>query len=126
MKEPGAFEREVAGWLDQARRWVDQRERFTLITILLALAPSPPAVVIAASLAGVQLYLCRRGRIPQAEQLYFCVALGIAAVNLVFTVALYRMLAEHAATLQGFWHPLGWPWWLLRQRAPLSEYIQAV
>ena len=104
----GAFEREVANWISQLRDWIVSHERFTWITLLLSVAPSPFAAICAASLASVQLGLVARHRIPSSERKLLFVALVLSVLNL-FTVAI--AIAYVVRSGLSFWQALRPFWW---------------
>jgi hypothetical protein len=104
----GAFEREVANWVVQLRGWIVSHERFTWITLLLSVGPSPFAAICAAVLAGVQLRLVARDRIPSSERRLLIIALVLSVLNL-FTVAI--AIAYVVRSGLSFWQALRPFWW---------------
>ena len=105
----GAFEREVANWISRLRDWIVSHERFTWVTLLLSVTPSPFAAICAASLAGVQLRLVARHRIPSSERTLLIIALALSILNL-FTVAI--AIAYVVRSGLSFWQALRPFWWL--------------
>jgi len=81
----GAFETEVALWLNNLKQWIYRHERFTWINFALSIVPSPVAALLAIILACLQLCLCIKGRIPKSEKNILTVSLILAIINLALS-----------------------------------------
>jgi len=117
---PGSFEREVASWMHELRMWFHRHERFTWITLVLAIAPSPVAAMLAVLLGSLQLILCLRGKIPTSEKNLLILALILGTANLLVSVIVINYLARQGWTLLQTLHPFWWLTWFSRCLPPVN------
>ncbi|HPM10826.1 MAG TPA: hypothetical protein PK941_10325 [Paludibacter sp.] len=104
----GAFENEVALWLNAFKRWIYSHERFTWINLALSIVPSPIAGFLAVILASLQIYLCIKGRIPQTENRILLVALVLGLMNFVLSTILVIYLVKKGWSLWNTFNPFLW------------------
>ncbi len=118
----GAFETEVALWLNNLKQWIYRHERFTWINFALSIVPSPVAALLAIILACLQLCLCIKGRIPKSEKNILTVSLILAIINLALSSLLVYFLAKKGWSL---WHTFNPFLWLvpLKQKLFNDDFI---
>lgn len=112
----GAFEAEMALWLNNLKQWIYRHERFTWINFALSIVPSPVASLLAIILACLQLYLCQKGRIPKSEKSILTVSLIIGIINFTLSSFLLYFLVKKGWSL---WHTFNPFLWI----APLKEKL---
>ena len=105
----GSFEREIETWLHSLKTWVSSHERFTWMTLLLSIAPSPFAAVLGLTLSSIQVALCSQGRIPHSERRLLSASLLLSSFNLAWMIAALLFLTKNGWTLWQMLHPF---WWL--------------
>jgi len=105
----GSFEPEIEVWMHSIKTWVSSHERFTWMTLLLSISPSPFAAILGLTLASVQFALCSQGRIPPSERRLLTASLLLSSCNLVWMIFALWFLTKHGWTLWQILHPL---WWL--------------
>lgn len=104
----GAFENEVILWLSDLKKWIYSHERFTWINLALSIVPSPIAGFLAVILAGLQLYLCIKGKIPKTEKLILTVALVLGLINFILSTILFIYLVKKGWSLWNSFNPFLW------------------
>ncbi len=105
----GAFETEIALWLQNLRKNIYKHERFTWINLALSIIPSPLIAFFAIFLAALQLYLCFKGKIPKSEKNILYISLFLGVINLILSSLLIIYLINHG---WGLWHMFNPLWWL--------------
>jgi|SRR3989338_8607062 len=100
-----SLEKELALWIQNLTQNLKlllyTHERFTWITLLLAVVPSPFTAIIAILLAMLQLVLYFKGKIPGSERNLLFLSLFIGIANFGVTIIIIKYLAKEGwATFQ--------------------------
>lgn len=106
------MEREIASWLRNLETWIHNHERFTWLTMFLAVTPSPPSAILSLLLSSLQILLCIKGRIPQSEFKLLLLACILSIINLSLTIWAASHLISHGWSYWQTMDPFFWLRWL--------------